>query len=70
MCPTVKQQLNNLSKDDYLRLRKLSHIAKNLAIYNVGQYFFEGNGNIGYEKNYKLLKDSENYRILNSNMSH
>ncbi len=29
---TVKQQLKNLNKEEYLTLRELSHIAKNLAI--------------------------------------
>mgnify|MGYP000982306138 FL=1 len=41
---TVKQQLKNLSKEDYLNLRELSHIAKNLynvATYNIRQYYFQ-----------------------------
>ena len=41
---TVKQELKHLAKDEYLSLRKLSHIAKNLtneAIYNVRQYYFK-----------------------------
>ena len=69
---TVKQQVKNLSKDQYCVLRELSHTAKNLAneaIYNIRQYFFETGGYLNYESNYKQLKTSENYRLLNSNMA-
>ena len=69
---TVKQQVKNLSKDQYGILRELTHTAKNLAnqaIYNIRQHFFANGGYLSYESNYKLLKTSENYRILNSNMA-
>ena len=69
---TVKQELKHLTKDEYLSLRKLSHIAKNLtneAIYNVRQYYFNEGKYLNYEKNYVLLKSSDNYRLLNSNMA-
>ena len=69
---TVKQELKHLAKDEYLSLRKLSHIAKNLtneAIYNVRQYYFKEEKYLEYADNYKLLKTSVNYRLLNSNMA-
>ena len=69
---TVKQQVKHLSKEDYLALSELSHTAKNLAnqaIYNVRQYYFTEGEYLNYRKNYALLKDSENYKILNSNMA-
>ena len=69
---TVKQQVKNLSKDQYSILRELSHTAKNLAnqaIYNVRQYFFATGDYLNYENNYKMLKTSENYKLLNSNMA-
>ena len=69
---TVKQQVKHLSKEDYLILKELSHTAKNLAnqaIYNVRQYYFTEGEYLNYQKNYALLKDSENYKILNSNMA-
>ena len=69
---TVKQELKHLTKDDYLSLRKLCHIAKNLtneAIYNVRQYYFNEGKYLNYEKNYVLLKSSDNYKMLNSNMA-
>lgn len=69
---TVKQQVKHLSKEDYLALKELSHIAKNLAnqaIYNIRQYYFTEGEYLNYQKNYALLKDSENYKILNYNMA-
>ena len=50
----------------------LCHIAKNLtneAIYNVRQYYFTEGKFLKYEKNYTLLKNSPNYKALNSNMA-
>lgn len=69
---TVKQQLKNLSKEDYLNLRELSHIAKNLynvATYNVRQYYFQEKEYLKYEQNNVLCKENENYKLLNSNMA-
>ena len=69
---TVKQQVKHLSKEDYLSLKELCHAAKNLtneAIYNVRQYYFTENEFLKYEKNYTLLKNSPNYKTLNSNMA-
>ena len=69
---TVKQQVKHLSKEEYSILRELCHTAKNLAneaIYNVRQYYFTEGEYLKYEKNYVLLKDSLNYRMLNSNMA-
>ena len=69
---TVKQQLKHLSKEEYLSLRELSHTAKDLynqAVYNIRQYYFQENKYLNYQKNNSLLKSSENYKTLNSNMS-
>ena len=69
---TVKQQVKHLSKEDYKSIKELCHIAKNLtneAIYNVRQYYFMEGKFLKYEKNYALLKNSSNYRALNSNMA-
>ena len=60
---TVKQQIKHLSKEDYLVIKELCHIAKNLAneaVYNIRQYFFIEGKYLNYEKNYVLLKNSEN----------
>ncbi|MDE6781085.1 MAG: transposase, partial [Ruminococcus sp.] len=69
---TVKQQVKHLSKEEYNILRELCHTAKNLAneaIYHVRQYYFTEGEYLNYEKNYALLKDSQNYKMLNSNMA-
>ena len=69
---TVKQQVKHLSKEDYKSIKELCRIAKNLtneAIYNIRQYYFTEGEFLKYEKNYTLLKDSPNYKMLNSNMA-
>lgn len=69
---TMKQQVKQLTKEDYKNLKLLSRIAKNLAneaIYNVRQYYFQEKEYLNYEKNYVLLKNSINYKMLNSNMA-
>ena len=69
---TVKQQVKHLSKEDYKTIKELCHTAKNLtneAIYNIRQYYFTEGKFLKYEKNYALLKNSPNYKALNSNMS-
>ena len=69
---TVKQQVKHLSKEDYKSIKELCHIAKNLTnqgIYNVRQYYFAESEYLNYEKNYALLKSSDNYKKLNSNMA-
>lgn len=69
---TVRQQVKHLSVEQYCCLRELCHIAKNLynqGVYNVRQYYFQESKYLNYEKNYVLLKNSENYKLLNSNMA-
>ena len=69
---TVKQQVKHLSKDDYKSVKELCHVAKNLAneaIYNVRQYYFAEGKYLKYKENYAMLKNSPNYRTLNSNMA-
>ena len=69
---TVKQQVKHLSREDYITIKELCHTAKDLAneaIYNVRQYYFAEGEFLKYEKNYVLLKNSPNYKALNSNMA-
>ncbi|PGH24404.1 RNA-guided endonuclease InsQ/TnpB family protein [Fusobacterium animalis] len=69
---TLKQQVKYLSKKEFRNLKYLSHIAKNLtneAIYNIRQYYFNKKKYLSYNENYKILKNSENYKKLNSNMA-
>jgi len=68
---TIRQQAK-LSKYEYDILLELSRYAKDLyneALYNARQYYFNESGYLNYEKNYHLLKTSENYKMLNSNMA-
>ena len=68
----IRQQVKHLSKEDYRSIKELCHIAKNLtnqAIYNIRQHYFAEGKYLNYEKNYALLKSSDNYRTLNSNMA-
>ena len=67
---TIKQQ-PKLSKTNY-DLLELSRYAKNLfneALYSCRQYYFNEGKYLRYEENYHLLKSSDNYRMLNSNMA-
>ncbi|MBQ7738888.1 MAG: hypothetical protein IJT59_04480 [Desulfovibrionaceae bacterium] len=44
MYGVIRQQLKHLSKVEYLSLKELAHIAKNLkneALYNIRQHFFK-----------------------------
>ena len=69
---TLRQQVKHLSKNEFRNLKHLSHIAKNLtneAIYNIRQYYFNKKKYLSYNENYKILKNSENYKKLNSNMA-
>ena len=69
---TVKQQLKNSSKTEYRNLRRLCRTSKNImneAIYINRQYFFSEGKYLGYQKTYAELKNSVNYKTLNSNMA-
>ena len=69
---TQKQQLKNLTIQEYLALRMMSHLAKNMynvGLYNVRQYYFENREYLSYESNYPLCKTNENYAALNSNIA-
>jgi len=69
---TIKQQVKHLTKEEYNILRELCKTAKNLtnqAIYNVRQHYLQEKQYLRYESNYHELKNSDNYKLLNSNMA-
>ena len=69
---SVKQQLKHLTKEEYVILKELCHIAKNVynvGLYNVRQYYFGHKEYLTYKRNYYLAKKNETYKLLNSNMS-
>ena len=68
---TIKQE-PKLSNEELSILRELSHTAKSLyneALYNIRQHFFKNNKYLNYYENYNELKNSDNYKLLNSNMA-
>lgn len=68
----VKQQLNHLSKVEYNVLKEQCHISKNLknqVLYEIRQKFFSDKSYLNYNEVYKLLKTSDNYKLLQSNMA-
>ena len=68
---TIRQQAK-LSKYEYETLLELCRYAKDLyneALYNVRQCFFKESRYLNYYENYGLLKNSDNYKMLNSNMA-
>ena len=69
---TIKQQVKHLTKEEYNILRELCRTAKNLtnqAIYNIRQHYLQEKQYLRYESNYHELKNSDNYKLLNSNMA-
>lgn len=69
---TIKQQVKHLTKEEYNILKELCRTAKNLtnqAIYNVRQHYLQEKQYLRYESNYHELKNSNNYKLLNSNMA-
>ena len=69
---TIKQQVKHLTKEEYNILRELCRISKNLtnqAIYNVRQHYLQEKQYLRYEANYHELKNSDNYKLLNSNIA-
>ena len=73
MYMTIKQQIKLSSKKDYKTIKKLCHIAKNLAneaIYNVRQCYFTEKRYLNYYENWKLLKNSSvNYKKLQTHLA-
>ena len=69
---TQKDQLRNLTKSEYSTLRALCRLSKNLynqSLYSVRQYYFAERRYLRYEGNYHLLKNSENYKLLNTDIA-
>lgn len=65
-----KQQLNKLSKQEFLALRNLSYLTRNIynvALYSVRQHYFKTKEFLTYYKNYHIVKTNENYSLLNKN---
>lgn len=69
MFGTIKQRIKYLSKEDCKNLRYLCRVSKNLVnetIYNVHNHYDIFKEFLPYNRNYHMLKHSENYKILNT----
>ena len=69
---TQKNQIRDLNKTEFLALRELCRLSKNLynvGLYTVRQYYFQEHKHLRYESAYHLCKDNENYQILNTDIA-
>ena len=69
---TQKNQIRNLNKSEFLALRELCRLSKNLynvGLYAVRQYYFQERKHLRYESAYHLCKENENYRLLNTDIA-
>ena len=72
MLVTWKQNLKHLSKDEYLLLKELCHLSKNVyneSQYNIPQHYLSEGSFLRYEANYPIEKTSENYKLLGANVA-
>jgi putative transposase len=63
---TQKNQVRNLNKAEFLALRELCRLSKNLynvGLYTVRQYYFQEHKHLRYESAYHLCKENENYHL-------
>ncbi|BAZ21641.1 transposase, IS607 family protein [Kalymmatonema gypsitolerans NIES-4073] len=69
---TLRNQVRELNKSEFLALRELCRLSKNLynvGLYTVRQYFFEERKHLRYESNYHQCKANENYQLLNTDIA-
>ena len=69
---TQRNQIRDLSKTEFLAIRELCRLSKNLynvGLYTVRQYYFQEHKHLRYESAYHLCKDNENYQILNNDIA-
>ncbi len=69
---TQKNQIRDLSKAEFLALRELCRLSKNLynvGLYTVRQYFFQEHKHLRYESAYHLCKENENYQAPNTDIA-
>jgi len=69
---TQKCQIRALSKQEFLALRELCRLSKNLynvGLYSVRQFYFAEAKYLRYESNYHYCKNNENYKLLNTDIA-
>lgn len=69
---TWKCSLKHLTAKQYEYLREMCHLSKNVyneSVYNIRQQYFQEGTYLRYEANFSIMKFSENYINLGSNVS-
>jgi len=69
---TQKNQIRALNKTEFLALRELCRLSKNLynvGLYTVRQHYFQEHQHLRYESVYHLCKGNENYQLLNTDIA-
>jgi len=69
---TQKNQLRNLNKQEYIALKELCKLSKNLynsTLYAIRQYYFTEKKYLRYESAYHICKENENYQLLNTDIA-
>lgn len=69
---TWKCSLKHLTSKQYEYLREMCHLSKNVyneSVYNIRQQYFQEGTYLRYEANFSIMKFSENYINLGSNVS-
>jgi len=67
-----KNQVRHLTKQEYVALKALCRLSKNLynaTLYAIRQYYFTEKKYLRYESAYHALKDNENYKLLNTDIA-
>ena len=67
-----KHQVRHLTKQEYVALKTLCRLSKNLynaTLYAIRQYYFTEKKHLRYESAYHVLKDYENYKLLNTDIA-
>jgi IS605 OrfB family transposase len=69
---TQKCQIRDLNKPEFLALKELCRLSKNLynvGLYSVRQFYFAEQKYLRYESNYHQCKGNENYKLLNTDIA-
>lgn len=72
MKKSLRQNLRNLDKEEYMILRRMSRLSKNLYnkhLYEVRQHFFDNGEYLNYYNTYNRVKSNENYEEMPSQVA-
>ncbi len=69
---TQKNKIRNLSTQEFIALRKLCRLTKNMynvGLYSARQFYFAEGEYLRYESNYHYCKNNENYQLLQTDIA-